>query len=92
MKQSLVFLLLMTASTAPASASRLKSDIPWSPVPKAEPSRLTCKQAGNCREAVILWCGGYYGADRDHDGIPCETVCSKREEVEEIEQEIGCSL
>lgn len=92
MKQALVFLLITTSSVMPALADRLRPAIPYSPIPKAEPARLTCKQASSCQEAVILWCGGYYGADRDHDGIPCETVCSTREEVEEIEQEIGCSL
>lgn len=54
--------------------------------------RMTCKSAGSCYEAVVLWCGGYYGADRDQDGIPCETVCSSRAEVEAIEAEIGCDL
>ncbi|MBB4066835.1 excalibur calcium-binding domain-containing protein [Gellertiella hungarica] len=56
------------------------------------PVRMTCKSASSCYEAVELWCGGYYGADRDGDGIPCETVCSSRAEVQAIEAEIGCDL
>ena len=53
---------------------------------------MTCKSARSCYEAVELWCGGYYGADRDGDGIPCETVCDTREQVQAIEAEIGCDL
>lgn len=50
----------------------------------------TCKTVGSCREAVELWCGGYGRADGDHDGIPCENVCHSREQVREIQAEIGC--
>lgn len=52
--------------------------------------RLTCKQVSSCEDAVILWCGGYRRADADHDGIPCENVCSSLDEVEAIRQQIGC--
>lgn len=50
----------------------------------------TCKTVSSCREAVELWCGGYSRADGDHDGIPCENVCHSREQVQEIQAEIGC--
>lgn len=53
---------------------------------------MTCKSVSSCYEAVLLWCGGYYGADRDQDGIPCETVCDSREQVQAIEAEIACDL
>lgn len=52
--------------------------------------RWTCRMARSCREAVIRWCGGYRGADRDGDGIPCENVCRSRREVDAIRREIGC--
>jgi hypothetical protein len=57
-----------------------------------EAARRTCKQASSCEEAVIMWCEGYRGADRDSDGVPCENVCSSRHEVEEIESRISCNL
>lgn len=50
----------------------------------------TCKTVDSCREAVELWCGGYRRADGDHDGIPCENVCHSRQQVREIQAEIGC--
>lgn len=50
----------------------------------------TCKSVSSCREAVELWCGGYSRADGDGDGIPCENVCHSREQVQEIQREIGC--
>jgi hypothetical protein len=50
----------------------------------------TCKAVGSCREAVVLWCGGYRRADADDDGIPCENVCRSRAQVEAIKKEIGC--
>lgn len=50
----------------------------------------TCKTVSSCREAVELWCGGYSRADGDGDGIPCENVCHSREQVQEIQKEIGC--
>ncbi len=50
----------------------------------------TCKTVGSCREAVELWCGGYRRADGDGDGIPCENVCHSRQQVREIQAEIGC--
>lgn len=92
MKRILVGLTVVLAGAFPASASRLKPDIAWSTRSDAQSARVSCKQAASCRDAVILWCSGYWGADRDHDGIPCETVCGSRDEVEAIEQEIGCSL
>lgn len=52
----------------------------------------TCKTVNSCQEAVELWCGGYGRADGDSDGIPCENVCSSREEVQAIERQIGCSM
>ncbi|KAB2723350.1 excalibur calcium-binding domain-containing protein [Brucella intermedia] len=50
----------------------------------------SCKAAGSCKEAVIMWCSGYRGADRDGDGIPCENVCSSLGQVNAIRAEIGC--
>jgi hypothetical protein len=50
----------------------------------------SCKAAGTCREAVIMWCGGYSGADRDGDGIPCENVCRSLAQVEATKREIDC--
>ncbi|WP_306302844.1 excalibur calcium-binding domain-containing protein [Aureimonas sp. D3] len=50
----------------------------------------TCKSVSTCREAVELWCSGYRRADRDGDGIPCETVCHSKAEVDRIRAEIGC--
>ena len=61
---------------------------PSTPLPVA--ARRTCKSVYSCREAVLLWCGGYRRADGDGDGIPCENVCSSRREVDEIRAEIGC--
>jgi hypothetical protein len=52
--------------------------------------RRTCSAAGTCQEAVEMWCGGYSGADRDRDGIPCESVCRSKTQVDKIRQEIGC--
>ena len=53
-------------------------------------ARRSCKAASTCREAVEMWCGGYAGADRDKDGIPCENVCKSKAEVDRIKAEIGC--
>ncbi len=50
----------------------------------------TCKSVSSCREAVELWCSGYSRADGDGDGIPCETVCHSKAEVDRIKAEIGC--
>lgn len=59
-------------------------------VPVQTGRRATCKQMRTCREAVILWCSGYGRADGDGDGIPCDTVCASRRQVEAILKEIGC--
>ena len=56
----------------------------------AESAARTCKQVSTCEDAVILWCNGYRRADGDGDGIPCENVCSTREQVNEIRRVIGC--
>ncbi len=53
-------------------------------------ARRSCKAVSTCREAVEMWCGGYAGADRDKDGIPCENVCKSKAEVDRIKAEIGC--
>lgn len=53
-------------------------------------SATSCKSARTCRDAVILWCGGYSRADADADGIPCENVCRTLAQVEPIKKEIGC--
>ncbi|RFC64181.1 hypothetical protein DYI37_07460 [Fulvimarina endophytica] len=50
-----------------------------------------CTDYANCRQAVTAWCAGQHNrADGDNDGIPCENVCSSRQQVVEIMQEIGC--
>ncbi len=86
-------LLALSLSLSVAKAADVPRGTPWPRAkPYLTPARLTCKAASSCEEAVILWCDGYYGADRDHDGIPCENVCSSREEVEAIEAQIGCDL
>jgi hypothetical protein len=53
--------------------------------------RASCKAVTSCAEAVRMWCDGYAGADRDHDGIPCENVCKSRAQVQSIMAEIGCA-
>ena len=53
-------------------------------------SRRTCKSVSTCEEAVALWCGGYRRADGDNDGIPCETVCRSKPQVDAIRARIGC--
>jgi hypothetical protein len=50
----------------------------------------TCKTVSTCEEAVQLWCGGYSRADGDGDGIPCETVCRSKSQVDSIKQKVGC--
>lgn len=50
----------------------------------------SCRAVSTCREAVVLWCGGYSRADADDDGIPCENVCRSRAQVDAIKDEIGC--
>lgn len=52
--------------------------------------KANCKAARTCRDAVEMWCGGYSGADRDNDGIPCESVCKSKAQVDAIKAEIGC--
>lgn len=52
--------------------------------------RRSCSAASTCQEAVEMWCGGYSGADRDRDGIPCESVCRSKAQVDKIRQQIGC--
>ncbi|MEN3794173.1 hypothetical protein [Fulvimarina sp. MAC3] len=50
-----------------------------------------CTDYSTCRQAVENWCAGRHrGADRDNDGIPCENLCSSREQVIEIMRSIGC--
>lgn len=82
-------MILVAASSAAAAPPRPQT--PWTPIPLAKNVRATCKQMSTCAEAVVLWCNGYSRADADHDGIPCENVCSSRSEVEQIEAQIGCS-
>lgn len=84
--------IILFAISSPMSAADIHPQSPWQALTDVTPVRMTCKSVSNCAEAVILWCGGYFGADRDGDGIPCETVCSSREEVMAIEAEIGCRL
>ncbi|MCP1199835.1 hypothetical protein [Notoacmeibacter sp. MSK16QG-6] len=76
MKLSIYLMLIMagTGSVAPDLAMAVR-----------------CKDYANCRQAVENWCAGLHPrADGDNDGIPCENVCSSREQVERIMAEIGC--
>lgn len=52
--------------------------------------RRSCSAASTCQEAVEMWCSGYSGADRDKDGIPCESVCRSKAQVDTIKSQIGC--
>ncbi len=80
--------MLLLAASSPAGA------FPRPPLASTDTIVLargaTCKTVDSCREAVALWCGGYRRADGDHDGIPCENVCHSRQQVREIQDEIGC--
>ncbi|MBU2328665.1 MAG: excalibur calcium-binding domain-containing protein [Alphaproteobacteria bacterium] len=82
-RQRFAFLLLslLLALHGPATSAWAAS---------AESAARTCKQVSTCEDAVILWCNGYRRADGDGDGIPCENVCSTREQVNEIRRVIGC--
>lgn len=59
---------------------------------EATTSATSCKSAQTCRDAVILWCGGYSRADHDGDGIPCENVCRSLKQVDEIKKKVDCAL
>lgn len=51
----------------------------------------SCKNYATCEDAVIAWCAGEHPrADGDHDGIPCENVCSSKAQVDTIREKIGC--
>lgn len=60
------------------------------------PTRKYCTRVSTCREAVHLWCAcGYEGADRDSDGVPCESLCGQSEpavleRVARIRASLGC--
>ena len=85
---SLVFLFAFPASAAmvsPPSSPLLSPRLDIETV-----QRRTCRDARSCRDAVVMWCNGYRRADGDNDGIPCETVCRSRSQVNEIRREIGC--
>jgi endonuclease YncB( thermonuclease family) len=56
----------------------------------ATTSATSCKSAHTCRDAVILWCGGYSRADADGDGIPCENVCRTLKQVDALKKGAGC--
>jgi len=49
-----------------------------------------CKSMASCRDAVEAWCGGSRDLDRDDDGIPCESICRSKAQVDKIRAEIGC--
>ncbi|MDH4414545.1 MAG: excalibur calcium-binding domain-containing protein [Rhizobium sp.] len=79
--EAFFLLLLLSALAQPAAKAETNGK---------EVAARTCQQVSSCEEAVILWCNGYRRADRDNDGIPCENVCSTREQVNEIRRIIGC--
>ena len=88
---------LTTISSGPvfaADATPLRPVRPASLLSQLDSYRVaagrTCKSVSSCQEAVELWCSGYSRADADHDGIPCETVCHSKAEVDRIKAEIGC--
>lgn len=58
--------------------------------PVLEARRQSCRAVSTCEEAVRMWCGGYRGADRDRDGIPCENVCRSKQQVDDIRRRTGC--
>jgi len=37
--------------------------------------KITCKQMTSCAEAKKYLKQGYKRLDRDHDGVPCESIC-----------------
>ena len=82
-RRRLAFLLVMLLSAPMVCANGAQAA-------GTEFAARTCKQVTSCEEAVILWCNGYSRADGDNDGIPCENVCSTREQVNEIRRVIGC--
>lgn len=50
-----------------------------------------CSDYGTCEQAVRNWCAGNHSrADGDGDGIPCESVCGSKSQVDEIRRRIGC--
>jgi len=40
-------------------------------------ARVTCKSLSSCDEACLALANGHTALDRDKDGIPCESLCSK---------------
>lgn len=89
--QALAFVLMLSAPGVAAPSGAIPQAVPMTqPEQRLAQSARTCKQVSSCREAVILWCGGYSRADGDNDGIPCENVCRTRAEVDRIREEIGC--
>jgi hypothetical protein len=84
MEQSMIRLTVFAVLLMVATSTTAAEQSVW------QEARITCKQVATCEEAVLLWCGGYSGADRDHDGIPCENVCRSRDQVDAIRQKIGC--
>ncbi len=73
-----------------ASGAKVEdNDIDAAPLPAT--SATSCKSARTCRDAVILWCGGYSRADNDGDGVPCENVCRTRKQVDAIKKQVGCA-
>ncbi len=81
-------------SIQPTSAVEGILERPVAETPRADRLHMaqggTCRSVGTCREAVVLWCGGYRRADADSDGIPCENVCRSLSQVEAIKKDIGC--
>lgn len=39
-------------------------------------ARVTCKSLSSCAQACKYLAEGHRALDRDHDGIPCENLCS----------------
>jgi hypothetical protein len=93
-----MMILLGALSALPAAASALVGEplsVAGGQTKKAAGAVLvaqgrSCKAVSSCREAVIMWCGGYSRADADSDGIPCENVCRSKSQVDAIKDEIGC--
>jgi hypothetical protein len=82
--------LALAAEPVRAGAGQVPEEIDSGVRLELVQARRSCKSASTCREAVVMWCSGYDGADGDNDGIPCENVCPNKELVDRIREQIGC--
>jgi len=93
-----VFLVFLGAAltAAAADAGPKQSFRGGFQVAQNVPCSATCGRVSSCREAVYLWCVcGYRRADRDRDGVPCESLCGQStprnlSKVRQIMLDLGC--